>query len=481
MEKNLNKTSVMWFRRDLRINDNVALSEAIKHSEQVILVFILDPAQIIEKSTVNQSAFFASVQKLKDNLTDNNSYLHVLQGDPITIFDKIKKLCPKWQNLYFNFDERGYGKQRDDIVKKYCREVLGVNPHSFGDYNLHEATEIKKDNGDYYKMFTPYFKKWVELTKKPPIKIKINDVRQKNISLPLANFDNKLNQLIDKKHDYAYIDQVGEVSANKTLKEFIQTKIVNYEKNRDMPMLNGTSHLSRYLRTGEISIRTIFEAVKQAPDSDDRTTFIKELCWRDYYNMIYTMYPDQTTHALRPEFQNIIWENNKLNFEKWQKGQTGFPIIDAAMRQLNQTGWMHNRLRMIVASFLTKDLLIDWRWGEAYFRDMLVDYDPASNIGGWQWAASTGTDSVPYFRVFNPTLQSKKFDPEGYFIKQFVPELANIKGEKIHEPNLLTSAEQKQYNIELSGTYPLPIVNHKMARTRAIAVFKESKHIFNNV
>ncbi|MEX0380590.1 deoxyribodipyrimidine photo-lyase [Leuconostoc sp. MS02] len=479
MEKNLSQTSVMWFRRDLRITDNVALAEAIKYSDKVLLIFILDPQQVNKRSTVNQSAFFASVKQLKDDLIHKDIHLQILQGDLISVFSKIKQLLPNWHNLYFNNDENGYGRLRDQKVAKYCREVLGVSSHSFVDYNLHGATEIKKDNGESYKMFTPYFKKWLQLPKKAPIQIQFDDIRQKNMSLSLTNYDGQLNQLINEHHKYAVIDQVGEASANKLLKAFIQNKISYYEEKRDNPMFDGTSHLSRYLRTGEISIRTIYEAVRQAPDGDGRLTFIKELCWRDYYNMIYANYPDQQTHALRSEFQNIVWKNNAVDFKKWQTGQTGFPLIDAAMRQLNTTGWMHNRLRMIVASFLTKDLLIDWRWGEAYFRDMLVDYDPASNIGGWQWAASTGTDSVPYFRVFNPTLQSKKFDPKGQFIAKFVPELARIKGQKIHEPNLLTLVEQKEYGVKLALTYPSPIVNHKLARTRAIAVYEESKDVFN--
>ena len=225
-------------------------------------------------------------------------------------------------------------------------------------------------------------------------------------------------------------------------------------------------------------IRTVFDAVSQEPESDGRTTFIKELCWRDYYNMIYAMYPDQQEKAIKTSFQNVVWQNNEDHFKAWRTGRTGFPIVDAAMRQLNETGWMHNRLRMVVASFLTKDLLIDWRWGEKYFREKLVDYDPASNIGGWQWAASTGTDSVPYFRVFNPTIQSEKFDPNGTFIKQYVPELKSIKGKKIHQPNQLTDAEQKAYGVKLNDDYPQPIVDHKAARLRAIAMYGQSKDNF---
>ncbi|CCQ19933.1 Deoxyribodipyrimidine photo-lyase [Listeria monocytogenes] len=212
-------------------------------------------------------------------------------------------------------------------------------------------------------------------------------------------------------------------TANTRLANFIKHDVADYDKARDFPELDKTSHLSRYLRTGEISVRTIWQALQENEATEGRAIFEKELCWRDFYNMIYVSFPNQKNEPIQENYRFIEWENNREFFKAWQEGKTGFPLVDAAMRQLKETGWMHNRLRM---SFLTKDLLIDWRFGEKYFQQMLIDYDPASNIGGWQWAASTGTDAVPYFRIFNPTTQSQKFDPSGKFIRKYVKELTNL-------------------------------------------------------
>ena len=472
----MTKTSVMWFRRDLRLADNTALSAAVANSDHLALVFIIDPEQIASNGSVNQSAFFASVSHFNSVLKAKNISLHILSGNVTTVFTALKKELPDWQDLYFNFDERGYGRKRDQAIATYCRDELQVTPHPFLDFTLHSAFDIKKQDGTGYKVFTPYFKQWIQRPKKSAnYDLKHSEVVKKQRELSCNEATAELKKLIRPCDSYAYENQIGEVLAKQVLIDFVSHKLADYDKNRDIPSLDATSHLSRYLRTGEISIRTVFDAVRQEPESDGRTTFIKELCWRDYYNMIYAMYPDQQEKAIKTSFQNVVWQNNEDHFKAWQSGRTGFPIVDAAMRQLNETGWMHNRLRMVVASFLTKDLLIDWRWGEKYFREKLVDYDPASNIGGWQWAASTGTDSVPYFRVFNPTIQSEKFDPDGTFIMQYVPELKSIKSKKIHQPNQLTDAEQKTYGVKLNDDYPQPIVDHKAARLRAIAVYEQSK------
>ncbi|WLR48855.1 FAD-binding domain-containing protein [Halobacillus litoralis] len=235
--------------------------------------------------------------------------------------------------------------------------------------------------------------------------------------------------------------------------------------------------MSRFLRTGAISIRTIYHKIEEDVDFRKNTsgvdTYISELAWRDFYNMIYHYYPDANSKEMVEKYRGIPWNNDDELLEKWKQGQTGFPLIDAAMRQLNEIGWMHNRLRMAVASFLTKDLLMDWREGEQYFSERLVDYDPASNIGGWQWAASTGTDPVPYFRVFNPTRQSERFDPHGRFIKEWLPELENVKKKHIHQPANMTKEEQKEAGCIIGEDYPAPIVDHKTRRERAIELFKD--------
>lgn len=475
----MSKTSVMWFRRDLRLSDNIALAHAVENSDKILFVFHIDPQQLEKQPTVNQSSFFASVQQLKKSLKKQNIDLHVFYGELKDMFNHIKKQLPHWRDLYFNCDEHGYGGERDQVITKYCQEKLNIGVHATMDYNLHGAHDIKKADGHYYQVFTPYFKRWMTLVKSSPITIDLTNISQEHLALSTLEQDSMLDCLIDDQHSYAYVDQIGEGKARKILSDFIENKLTQYDQNRDVPSLDATSHLSRYLRTGEISIRAVYEGVKQAPDSDGRSTFIKELCWRDYYNMIYATHPQQNESAIRLEFRQVRWRDDKVGFDDWQTGHTGFPIVDAAMRQLNETGWMHNRLRMIVASFLTKDLLINWQWGENYFKQKLVDYDPASNIGGWQWAASTGTDSVPYFRIFNPTLQSKKFDSQGLFIKKYIPELKRIPGAKIHEPNKLSSIDQKRYHISIGHDYPKPIVNHKTARINAIAAYEKSKSMKN--
>ncbi|CAM3120974.1 cryptochrome/photolyase family protein [Leuconostoc rapi] len=471
----MGKTNVMWFRRDLRVFDNIALARAIENSNKILFVFHIDTYQLEKQPTVNQSSFFASVQQFKKHLKEQNIDLQIFYGELKDMFDYIKKQVPNWHDLYFNCDEHGYGSERDQDITKYCQENLHIRVHAAIDYNLHSAYEIKKPDGHYYQVFTPYFKRWMTLVKPKPIAIDLASISQEHLAFSTLEQDTMLSGLIYEQHSYAYDNQIGEGKARQVLSDFIENKLAQYDQNRDVPSLNATSHLSRYLRTGEISIRTVYEAVRQSPDSDGRATFIKELCWRDYYNMIYATHPQQNESAIRPEFRQVRWRDDKIEFDDWQTGHTGFPIVDAAMRQLNATGWMHNRLRMVVASFLTKDLLINWQWGEAYFKQKLVDYDPASNIGGWQWAASTGTDSVPYFRIFNPTLQSKKFDPDGLFIKKYVPELKDLPSTKIHEPSKLSLIEQRRYQVTIGHDYPKPIVDHKMARISAIAAYEQSK------
>ncbi|MDN6627109.1 MAG: DNA photolyase family protein, partial [Pisciglobus halotolerans] len=295
------------------------------------------------------------------------------------------------------------------------------------------------------------------------------------IKKPISLKDkNQFNQFLAKQK-YTKELQLGNQAAHERLDEFIKYDLNKYNEGRDYPLSNSTSRLSKHLRAREIAIRTVFNQISHSGNSSGKETLIKELAWRDFYNMIYATHPDQKNNSINPAFRQIEWENDELFFKVWKEGKTGFPIVDAAMRQLKETGWMHNRLRMITASFLTKDLLIDWRWGEQYFQEMLIDYDPASNIGGWQWAASTGTDSVPYFRIFNPTTQSEKYDKTGDFIRLYVPELRDITNLKIHNPSTLSEEEQTQFGVVVGEDYPEPIVSHKERRKAAIKTFEDSK------
>ncbi|MBC1998848.1 deoxyribodipyrimidine photo-lyase [Listeria marthii] len=466
-------TSVMWFRRDLRVSDNKALYHACKEDD-LILLFQVNPAQFITGSPSHQ-AFFASVAHFQQELA-KTARLQIMFGDPMECLQQLKEAVPTWNKVFFNRDETGYGASRDAAAQQLFDERQ-IEVHAFHDSYLHSAEEVKKSPTEYYKIFTPYYKKWREEMKEMPLKVTLKPENIRKESL----FPKYEEQFAEIVHDLPVSD-AGEQAANARLASFIKEDLADYDKARDFPELDKTSHLSRYLRTGEISIRTIWQALQQTEATEGRATFEKELCWRDFYNMIYVSFPEQKNEPIQENYRYIEWENSRAFFKCWQEGQTGFPLVDAAMRQLKETGWMHNRLRMITASFLTKDLLIDWRFGEKYFQQMLIDYDPASNIGGWQWAASTGTDAVPYFRIFNPTTQSEKFDPDGKFIRKYVIELAHIPDKFIHQPEKMSEKEQNEYGLLVGKDYPLPIVDHKERRKLAIARYEFSKeHYRGNI
>ncbi|WP_187986513.1 cryptochrome/photolyase family protein [Listeria marthii] len=466
-------TSVMWFRRDLRVSDNKALYHASKEDD-LILLFQVNPAQFITGSPSHQ-AFFASVAHFQQELA-KTARLQIMFGDPMECLQQLKEAVPTWNKVFFNRNETGYGASRDAAAQQFFDERQ-IEVHAFHDSYLHSAEEVKKSPTEYYKIFTPYYKKWREEMKEMPLKVTLKPENIRKESL----FPKYEEQFAEIVHDLPVSD-AGEQAANARLASFIKEDLTDYDKARDFPELDKTSHLSRYLRTGEISIRTIWQALQQTEATEGRATFEKELCWRDFYNMIYVSFPDQKNEPIQENYRYIEWENSRAFFKCWQEGQTGFPLVDAAMRQLKETGWMHNRLRMITASFLTKDLLIDWRFGEKYFQQMLIDYDPASNIGGWQWAASTGTDAVPYFRIFNPTTQSEKFDPTGKFIRTYVKELVNMPDKFIHQPEKMSEKEQNEYGLMVGKDYPLPIVDHKERRKLAIARYEFSKeHYRGNI
>ncbi|WP_423188613.1 cryptochrome/photolyase family protein [Alkalibacterium sp. f15] len=470
--------AVMWFRRDLRIEDNVALKHALEESDELFLLFHVNPDQFLGEESINQAAFFKSVEILREELDEKGATLHILYGDLKDCFTRLKKELPNWSDVYINRDEKGYGLERDKVAGGLFKE-LGIKAHGYHDHHIHSAQEIKTNSGTYYKVFTPYFNKWKELQKPHVVDVKFET--EKIVGQPVFIEDeDQFAQLLDRQIQVGNA-QLGTREAHKLLDDFVENHLRDYKEARDYPLKDATSHLSKHLRAGEISIRTVYDRVNRAENSLGKHTFIQELAWRDFYNAIYATHPDQKEVSINASFRQVEWDNNEQNFKKWQEGQTGFPTVDAAMRQLKETGWMHNRLRMLTASFLTKDLLIDWRWGEKYFQEMLNDYDAASNIGGWQWASSTGADGVPYFRVFNPTTQSEKFDKDGSFIKKYVPELKAIDNKKIHEPSKLTAEEQETFGVVIGEDYPGPIVSHKRSRELAIQAFENSKKKTENM
>ena len=455
--KKYNK-SLFIFRRDLRLEDNTGLITACKNSVKVIPCFILD-RRLVNKSNKKYSKFrlqflHECLTDLDEQLRERRTHLYIFNAIPTTIIKNLKDQLGI-DAIFVNMDYTPFSKKRDKEIKNLC-ESLSIKLTSTEDLLLHEVDKIKKGNGNPYKVFTAFKNKAKEYA-----------VR-KSQSLKFQNFENqKLESEISKKELREYL-----VSSEKNARikggrkeglELLEniSRLKNYEDERNFPYKNGTSRLSAHNRFGTCSIREVHEKIVEEFGSSH--TLVTEILWRDFFTYIMNYFPYTFTEEFDRRFQKISWSTDESNFSKWCKGKTGFPIVDAGMRELNATGYMHNRVRMIVASFLTKDLHIDWRLGEEYFASKLVDYDPSVNIGNWQWAASTGCDAQPWFRIFNPWLQQEKFDSECKYIKEWVEELKEASPKEIHS---------YRENKKISG-YPLPIVNHKEESETTKNIFKK--------
>lgn len=421
-------TTLFWFRRDLRLDDNCGLLHALKENKQVLPVFIFDETilgKLEDPSDARVTFIHQCLQRMHEDLEKKGSSLLVLKGKPETIF---ASLHPK--AVYANHDYEPYARQRDAAVKDIL-DKKGIPFHTFKDQVIFEKEEVVKDDGKPYTVFTPYSRKW-------------KSIMQASSTEPYAT-SSSLNNL--QKTDPIPLPSLAAIGFHPSVIGFpervIRTAIIKkYTEQRDFPGIESTTRLSVHLRFGTLSIRSL---VKLAMKTNE--TWLNELIWREFYQMILWHFPYVVDRAFKPAYDQIEWRNNPQEFQQWCDGKTGYPIVDAGMRELNGTGFMHNRVRMIVASFLTKHLLIDWRWGEAYFAKKLLDFDLAANNGGWQWAAGSGCDAAPYFRVFNPYLQTEKFDPDRTYIRKWVPEFD-------------------------TATYPQPIVDHDVARKRVLAAYK---------
>jgi len=443
--------SMVWFRRDLRLRDHRALWNASRRSHDIVGVFVFDTHILSKLPRHDQRVTFLveALKSLQEDLQSRNAQIIVLHGDPIREIPKaVQKL--KVQALFFNEDFESYAIQRDSkVIQKLQSENIPV--HTFCDHIL-LGSRIKKKDGTPYQVFTPYAKQWKEVLSKNDFKlcpIPQNWARIKTDPSPWKRlkFDLTPNSW-----------RASEASAQQCLRKF-KKHLATYHETRNYPALSsGTSRLSPYLRFGQLSPRQCLQLAVSS-SSEGAQVWLNELIWRDFFHMILHCFPHVEFHAFKRRYDSIAWSEREDHFQAWCEGKTGYPLIDAAMNQLNQTGWMHNRLRMVVASFLTKDLLIDWKKGEHYFAQKLMDYDLASNNGGWQWAASTGCDAQPYFRIFNPLSQSKKFDPEGAFIRKWVPSLAKRPAKDIH-------------SLKKMDGYPDPIVDHATQRAKALQLFK---------
>ena len=423
--------NIFWFRRDLRLRDNAGLYHALKDGNPVLPIFIFDRNildELEDKADRRVEFIHLALQEMQEQLVKTDSTLDVRYGTPIDIYMELLNDY-NIEKIFTNHDYEPYAIERDAAIEKLLKEH-GATFHSFKDQVILEKDEVLKDDGKPYTIFTPYARKWKATLTKFHLKSYAN-----------KKYHSKFYKQPEQK--IISLEKMGFRSVGQAFpgKEWIGQIIRNYKEQRDIPSIQGTSRLSVHLRFGTISIRELADEAGALNE-----TFLNELIWRDFYHMILWHFPKVVVNAFKPDYDKIKWRNNEKEFETWCNGQTGYPIVDAGMRELNTTGFMHNRVRMIVASFLTKHLLIDWRWGEAYFAKKLLDFDLAANNGGWQWAAGSGCDAAPYFRVFNPYLQTQKFDPELKYIRKWVPELEEF-------------------------SYPKPIVVHEEARKRCLETY----------
>ena len=425
--------NIFWFRRDLRLDDNVGLFHALNADEEVLPIFIFDDSILsqLPKDDARVTFIHNQLEKIQKQLKKIGKSMAIFHGKP---FDVYQKLISEntIKSVYTNHDYEPYARKRDlDLFHLFKENNIEFKTSK--DQVIFEKSEVVKDDGTPYVVYTPYSNKWKE--------------RFKQIQLINYNSEDYLHKITLHSYPFLSLTDIGfETSSIKVTPFDISNNLIdNYEATRNFPALNKTSYLGIYLRFGAVSIRKM---IAKAIESKNET-FFKELIWREFFMQILWHFPHTNKASFRPKYDAIVWENNEDLFQKWCKGKTGYPFVDAGMRELNATGHMHNRVRMITASFLCKHLLIDWRWGETYFATKLLDYEQASNVGNWQWAAGSGVDAAPYFRIFNPTEQVKKFDKELKYIKKWIPEL-----ETLH--------------------YPKPIVEHKEAREKCLKVYKEA-------
>lgn len=427
--------NIFWFRRDLRLDDNTGFYEALKGGYPVLPIFIFD-SEILDKLPKDDARvtfIHETLQNIQYTLQErHNSSIAMFHGRPIDIFKRLIETY-NIDSVYTNHDYEPYAKARDEKVTSFLNDNH-IEFNTFKDQVVFEKDEIVKSDGKPYMVYTPYMKLWKATFRNLDFKYYPSETLLKNL---INNTDSPNLSLSD----------IGFVKSQQEIKPYLVTPslIQNYEATRNFPSQDSTSKLGPHLRFGTISIRKM---IKKAI-AEKNEIFWQELIWREFFMQILWHFPHTSTKSFKPKYDRIQWQNNENHFKAWCEGKTGYPLVDAGMRQLNETGFMHNRVRMLVGSFLCKHLLIDWRWGEAYFAEKLHDYDMASNIGNWQWVAGCGVDAAPYFRIFNPTTQIQKFDKNLDYIKQWVPNFQEL-------------------------TYPSPIIDHKFARERCLQVYKEA-------
>ena len=469
---------IFWHRRDLRISDNVGLSAATE-TAKVVGLFCLDP-NILDGDDIAPARvtyMIGCLRELQQSYQQLGSQLIIIKGEPQKAIPPLAEAL-KAKAVFWNLDVEPYSKERDRSVTDALKEK-SIDSKNFWDQLLHAPGEVLTKSSDSpYKVYTPFWRSWNQQDKQsivPPIKqlsgLNKTELETANkagaIDLPTAKD-------LGYEWEYPLMLEPGETAAKEQLEEFCDRAIYCYDEERNFPYVDGTSKLSAALKFGAISIRIVWQATVDLAEncrSDEArngiTTWQKELAWREFYQHCMFFFPELARGAYRDEFKDFPWENDETRFQAWCEGKTGYPIVDAAMRQLNQTGWMHNRCRMIVASFLTKDLIIDWRWGEKYFMQKLYDGDLSANNGGWQWSASSGMDPKP-LRIFNPASQAAKYDPDGEYIRQWLPEISSMDTEYL-VTGKIPELERAGYD------YPQPIVDHKVQQRKFKALYKQQK------
>jgi len=425
--------NIFWFRRDLRLEDNAALALAMQDGHEILPIFIFDPniLNTLAKDDARVSFVHRLLSDIQAQLGKKGRALATFKGKPEAIFKRLISEN-RVHAVYTNHDYEPYAKERDEAIQKLLAE-RDVKFITAKDQVIFEKSEVMKNDGTPYVVFTPYSRRWKELF----AQAELADYPSEKCTTQMA------------KHSYPFLslEDIGFTLSDIKVADFDVSEqlIDNYEATRNFPAVDGTSLLSPHLRFGSVSVRRMLKLASLSK----KETFLNELIWREFFMQILWHYPHTVTKSFREQYDRIVWDNNEQHFHAWCEGKTGYPMVDAGMRQLNETGYMHNRVRMVVASFLCKHLLIDWRWGEAYFAEKLLDYEQSSNIGNWQWSAGSGVDAAPYFRIFNPEEQIKKFDPQYKYIRKWVKDLDSLE-------------------------YPKPIVDHKAARERCLRVYKKA-------
>jgi len=448
-------TALFWFRKDLRLKDNPAWAAACE-AHKVLPVFVLEPELIASAGPYRRGRFFQNLSALIAEVKSLGGRLRIIQGPAQDILPQYIQ-----ENnvdcMYFNADTSPFSRKRDERLA----ENITLPIHTFWGGLVHPPGTVLTQKGEISKVFTPFYKKWVTLP--APL----------SLPYPLPSIvDSPKNDLEVARDLIPRTSQEGYEGASARFEQFLEI-VDDYQESRNYPSIDGTSFLSSDLHFGTIGPREILNGLSS--NREGHRQFIRQLAWRDWYAHLLHANPEVPHKPVNKSYENIRWRDDPEGFERWKEGETGYPIVDAGMRQLSATGWMHNRVRMITASFLVKNLLIDWRKGERYFRKVLIDGDIAQNCGNWQWVAGTGFDAAPYFRVFNPVLQSKKFDPEGSYIRRWIPELEGMSNSVIHSPWECDETTLKKHNVVLGENYPFPIVDHVEARERALAAYKASR------